>query len=127
MGCIEAPLDLAGAIRQSPAWRDAAHLLVIDCLTLWLSNAMFAPAADEAGQGAHADWPARIDDLHAALAACAGPIVLVSNEIGLGVVPLGAETRAYVDALGRLNQQVAARCDRVCLMVAGLPLFAKGS
>ena len=55
-----------------------------------------------------------------------GPLVLVGNEIGLGVIPLGREVRAFVDALGQLNQQVAAACERVTLMVAGLPLTVKG-
>jgi adenosylcobinamide kinase/adenosylcobinamide-phosphate guanylyltransferase len=54
-----------------------------------------------------------------------GPVVLVGNEIGLGVIPLGRETRAFVDALGLLNQQVAGACDRVTLMAAGLPLTLK--
>ena len=60
-----------------------------------------------------------------ALAAAPGPVVLVSNEIGLGVIPLGAQVRAFVDALGSLNQQVARQCQRVTLMAAGLPLTLK--
>ena len=56
----------------------------------------------------------------------AGPVVLVGNEIGLGVIPLGRETRAFVDALGRLNQDVAQACERVTFMAAGLPLTLKG-
>ena len=60
-----------------------------------------------------------------AIDAAPGPVVLVSNEIGLGVVPLGREVRAYVDALGRLNQDVAKACHRVTLMAAGLPLTLK--
>ena len=62
-----------------------------------------------------------------AIAASPGPIVLVGNEIGLGVIPIGAEVRAFVDALGRLNQDVAAACQRVTLMAAGLPLSLKES
>ena len=62
-----------------------------------------------------------------AIEQCPGPVVLVGNEIGLGVIPLGREVRAFVDALGTLNQQVAAACERVTLMAAGLPLFLKGS
>ena len=56
-----------------------------------------------------------------------GPLVLVGNEIGLGVIPLGREVRAFVDALGRLNQEVAQACERVTLMAAGLPLTLKDS
>ena len=61
-----------------------------------------------------------------AIKQAAGPVVLVGNEIGLGVIPLGRETRDFVDALGRLNQDVAAVCDRVTFMAAGLPLTLKG-
>lgn len=60
-----------------------------------------------------------------AITSCPGPIVLVGNEIGLGVIPLGREVRAFVDALGQLNQHVAAVCQRVTLMAAGLPLLLK--
>jgi adenosylcobinamide kinase/adenosylcobinamide-phosphate guanylyltransferase len=62
-----------------------------------------------------------------AIQEAAGPVVLVGNEIGLGVIPMGRETRAFVDALGCLNQDVAAVCARVTLMAAGLPLFLKGA
>ena len=61
-----------------------------------------------------------------AIKQAAGPVVLVGNEIGLGVIPLGRETREFVDALGRLNQDVAAACERVTFMAAGLPLTLKG-
>ena len=124
MGCVEAPLDLPGAIAGTAAAHDAGHLLVVDCLTLGLSNLLFPVQADQAV--APADLPAHVDALLAALDRCAGPVVLVSNEIGLGVVPMGREVRAYVDALGRLNQQVALASTRVCLMVAGHPLWVKG-
>ena len=62
-----------------------------------------------------------------AMKKAAGPVVLVGNEIGLGVIPLGRETRDFVDALGRLNQDVAAICERVTFMAAGLPLTLKGT
>lgn len=115
MGTLEEPLALAEAIH---AHSEPNVLLVIDCLTLWLAN------HDALVEGFCDSDPARHFLL--ALEQRCGPVVMVSNEIGLGVVPLGREVRAYVDALGWLNQQVAARCDRVCLMAAGLPLWLKG-
>ena len=106
----------------------ADTLLVVDCLTLWLTHLRMPPAAAEAEEN---PAPARMESDEAAMLLIAlqqapGPVVLVSNEIGLGVVPLGREVRAFVDALGRLNQQVAAVCQRVTLMAAGLPLALKG-
>jgi adenosylcobinamide kinase/adenosylcobinamide-phosphate guanylyltransferase len=65
------------------------------------------------------------DDLCAVMRVAPGPVVLVGNEIGLGVIPMGREVRAFVDALGRLNQRVAASCERVTLMVAGCPWVLK--
>jgi adenosylcobinamide kinase/adenosylcobinamide-phosphate guanylyltransferase len=62
-----------------------------------------------------------------ALAQCAGPIILISNEIGQGVIPLGPDTRNFVDALGTLNQEAAAACERVTLMSAGIALTLKGA
>jgi adenosylcobinamide kinase/adenosylcobinamide-phosphate guanylyltransferase len=100
-------------------------LVVVDCLTLWLTNLMMpAELAHERAQAPA--WEAGVTLLLDVLAQAPGPVVLVSNEIGMGVIPLGAETRAFVDVLGRLNQQVAQMCARVTLMAAGLPLFLKG-
>lgn len=107
-------------------------LVVVDCLTLWLTNLLMpAPAQD----GQHTFAPkdgsdpsaAPIEDLLQALHAACGPVVLVGNEIGMGVIPMGAEVRAFVDTLGRLNQDVARACTRVTLMAAGLPLSLKGT
>lgn len=114
---LEEPLALAQALHT----HSAAHtLLVVDCLTLWLTN-LLMPA-----DGARADPQAPVQALLRAIEAAPGPVVLVGNEIGLGVIPLGRETRAFVDALGTLNQAVAGVCERVCLMAAGLPLTLKG-
>lgn len=112
-GTVEAPLALAEAVQREG---DAATLLVIDCLTLWLVNQY---PIDEAAM------EAATEILALAVENAAGPVVLVSNEIGLGVVPMGREVRAYVDALGRLNQRMAAACARVTLVAAGLPLTLK--
>lgn len=123
LATVEEPLELASAIQRLSA---PHHLLVVDCLTLWLTNGLMPAQADEASQGAlaHAQQ-ARTASLLQALRSAAGPVVLVSNEIGLGVIPLGAEVRAFVDALGALNQAVAALSQRVVLMAAGLPLLLK--
>ncbi|QNK67883.1 bifunctional adenosylcobinamide kinase/adenosylcobinamide-phosphate guanylyltransferase [Variovorax sp. PAMC26660] len=119
MRTIEEPIELARAVvtQSTPE-----TLVVIDCLTLWLTN-LLMPMED-------ARPATRTPATHAAMLLMAlrearGPVVIVGNEIGLGVIPLGRETRAFVDALGRLNQDVAAACDRVTLMAAGLPLSLK--
>jgi len=115
METVEEPLELVRAIGSHSR---ADTLVVVDCLTLWLT-ARLMPAAGEA-------TPVPDDQLMAqAVAAAAGPLVLVSNEIGLGVIPMGRDTRTFVDALGRLNQQAALACERVTLMAAGLPLILK--
>ena len=111
---VEAPLDLPGALAAAgPA------PVLVDCLTLWLSNLLLDGR----------DLPAATAALLAALAARAGDAgiaVLVSNEVGLGIVPDNALARAFRDAAGRLHQAVAEQADRVVLVVAGLPLTVKG-
>ncbi|MDD0808893.1 bifunctional adenosylcobinamide kinase/adenosylcobinamide-phosphate guanylyltransferase [Curvibacter sp. RS43] len=113
----EEPRQLAEALRRLSA---PDTLVVVDCLTLWLTNWLM-PAPGQAAQDAEAP----VAELLRALAQVRGPVVLVGNEIGLGVIPMGREVRQFVDRLGRLNQQVAAACDRVTLMAAGLPLSLK--
>ncbi|HEY3598508.1 MAG TPA: bifunctional adenosylcobinamide kinase/adenosylcobinamide-phosphate guanylyltransferase [Paraburkholderia sp.] len=115
---VEAGVDLAGAIAAADA---PGHCLLIDCLTLWLAN-LLCPAD---GAPPAPDYPERFAALDAALASAEAKVIVVSNEIGLGVVPLGAATRLYVDELGRLNQRVAAAAGAVTMMVAGLPLALK--
>ncbi|WP_347555220.1 bifunctional adenosylcobinamide kinase/adenosylcobinamide-phosphate guanylyltransferase [Robbsia sp. KACC 23696] len=119
-GLIEADHDLAGALRAADTGPDA--IVLIDCLTLWLTRLLCPMDAD----APRADWQTCLSDFHDALTQSRGRIVLVSNEIGLGVIPMGALTRLFVDEMGRLNQRVAAACDRVVLTVAGLPLELKG-
>ena len=109
---IEAPHDLAGAIGN--VLPDAA--LLVDCLTLWLTNRMLAEADIETETAA----------LEKALGRRRGPTVMVSNEVGSGVVPDNALARRFADLQGRLNQRIAAHADRVVLVVAGLPLTVKG-
>ena len=122
MKTIEEPLALAATIK---AFSHPDTLIVIDCLTLWLTAQLMPPNADLVAT-ASARWQTLATDLCSAIAQAHGPLVLVGNEIGLGVIPLGQEVRAFVDALGLLNQMVAATCVRVTLMSAGLPLNLKG-
>jgi adenosylcobinamide kinase/adenosylcobinamide-phosphate guanylyltransferase len=110
---VEAPRDLPGAIAAAPV----GNAVLVDCLTLWLSNLMLAEA----------DIVAEALRLDGVLAQAKVPIVLVSNEVGAGIVPENALARQFRDAHGRLNQQVAARANRVVLMVAGVPLVVKWS
>jgi adenosylcobinamide kinase/adenosylcobinamide-phosphate guanylyltransferase len=109
---VEAPRDLVNALsacRGGP--------VLVDCLTLWLSNLMLAEA-DIEEETAH---------LEKTLVAANGPLVLVANEVGSGIVPSYALGRRFRDAQGVLNQRIAARAERVILMVAGLPLLLKGT
>ncbi|PLZ00498.1 bifunctional adenosylcobinamide kinase/adenosylcobinamide-phosphate guanylyltransferase [Burkholderia sp. WAC0059] len=115
----EESVDLAGALDAAAA---PGRCVLIDCLTLWLAN-LLCPSD---GGPPRADYAARLDAFEAACARAAGTVLVVSNEIGLGVVPLGAATRLFVDELGGLNQRVAALANRATLMVAGLPLALKG-
>lgn len=110
---IEAPLTLAEALEQ--ALPDTPVL--IDCLTLWLSNHLLAGS----------DLPAEGARLARAIAAHPGPLIAVANEVGLGIVPDNALARRFRDEAGRLNQQLAAQAGRVILVTAGLPLALKGS
>ncbi len=103
---VEAPLDPAAAL-------DTVAPALVDCLTLWVSNLLLA--------GREPDWPA----LLAALDARRAPTVLVSNEVGLGIVPDNALARRFRDLAGTLHRQVAGRADRVVLMVAGIPVVVK--
>ncbi len=116
---VEAPRALGATLRRLA---HAQRLLVVDCLTLWLTQCLLPPPA-----APPVDWAHERDALLAALHASASPIVLVSNEIGLGVLPLSAAARHGVDALGLLHQDVAAACSRVTLLVAGCELRVKGA
>jgi adenosylcobinamide kinase/adenosylcobinamide-phosphate guanylyltransferase len=117
---IEEPGALAAALHRHSSTQT---LVVVDCLTLWLTNLLMP--LDERQRATTQAWQTEVDALCAAIADAPGPVVLVGNEIGLGVIPMGREVRAFVDALGQLNQAVAAVCDRVTLMVAGQPLVVK--
>ena len=111
---IDAPYDLAETIEIEAR---SGRILLVDCLTLWLSNHLLRDDDVEAAG----------DALTAALAASSTPIVLVSNEVGWGIVPENVLARRFRDAQGRLNQTIAAACSTVVLVAAGLPLVLKGT
>ena len=111
---VEAPLDLAAAIGAHAA---PDRPILVDCLTLWLSNLL--------GAGRIVEHES--ETLCAALRDAAGPVVLVANEVGLGLVPETPLGRQFRDAVGRLNQDIAALADRVVFIAAGLPLVLKGA
>ncbi|MEQ9470871.1 MAG: bifunctional adenosylcobinamide kinase/adenosylcobinamide-phosphate guanylyltransferase [Roseitalea porphyridii] len=110
---IEEPLDILGQIREHAS---ADRPVLVDCVTLWLSNLMAAGR----------DAAAEVETLAQGLAGLAGPVVLVSNEVGLGVIPANALARSFADAAGLANQRLAACADRVVFTAAGLPLVLKG-
>ncbi len=130
MQTVEEPIQLGEAIQ---AHSKAQTIVVVDCLTLWLTNLMMPHENTENSQknllkeAADQLTHARAASLLIAIKKASGPVIFVGNEIGLGVIPMGRETRDFVDALGRLNQEVAAACERVTFMAAGLPLTLKGS
>ena len=115
-GLVEEPLELARVLKQSAA---PGRCLLVDCLTLWLTNLLMLDDRLRLAQ--------ERDALLQCLATLPGEIIFVSNETGLGVVPLGELTRRYVDEAGWLHQALAERCQRVVFMVAGLPMTLKGS
>lgn len=123
---IEAPLSLAATLRQYAA---PDGCLLVDCLTLWLSGLFFAGrAAHQAEAGAAIDCALLAGETEALLATLPtlpGRVILVSNEVGWGIVPMHPVARLFADAQGRLNQRVAALSDHVTLVAAGLPLRIK--
>lgn len=112
---VEEPLALASALQKAAADR----CIIVDCLTLWLTNLLLLPDTTRAAR----ERAALLD----ALDEPRGDIIFVSNETGMGVVPLGELARRFGDAAGELHQELARRCDRVVLMVAGLPVALKGT
>ncbi|HDR27712.1 MAG TPA: bifunctional adenosylcobinamide kinase/adenosylcobinamide-phosphate guanylyltransferase [Rhodovulum sp.] len=110
---VEQPFDLAGALDRT----DGRGRRPVDCLTLWLSNLMMEER----------DWDPEAKTMLAALARQRSPVILVSNVVGMGIVPENALVRAFRDAQGWLNQRVALMADEVELVVSGLPMRLKGA
>ncbi len=111
---VEEPLDLGGALSRCDG---AGRCILVDCLTLWLSNLLHAEP--------ESDLKTRKQELLDVLPRLTADVWLVSNEVGAGIVPLGELSRRFVDEAGWLHQDLARVCDRVTLMVAGLPMIVK--
>jgi adenosylcobinamide kinase/adenosylcobinamide-phosphate guanylyltransferase len=120
---LEAPTRLAQALRDL----HEPGVVVIDCMTLWLSNALLVDFREEDATAPLPTWQAERDDFLQWLQAVRGDVLLVSNEVGAGIVPLAPLARRFQDEQGRLNQMLAAACDEVTLVVAGIALPIKTS
>ncbi len=118
---VEAPSCLADALLAC----DAGTIVVIDCMTLWLSNALLADFDERATCAPLPTWDAERDRMLRCLADFRGDVLLVSNEVGAGIVPPSPLARRFQDEQGRLNQTLAGLCDRVTLVVAGIALAIK--
>ena len=119
---VEEPLELARAIESSSSVCDA---VIVDCLTLFVANFLEAYGENEARLESQLE--SRMGDLCRVLTSCPSSVILVSNEVGSGIVPAYVSGRRYRDLVGEINQRVAVVADTVLLMVAGLPLALKGS
>ncbi len=113
---VEEPVALANVLLQHAA---PEHCLLVDCLTLWLSNLLGDESFD------NKQYINQRDALLQALPQLPGQVILVSNEVGLGITPLGEVSRRFVDEAGRLHQQLATLCDQVTFVAAGLPITLK--
>ncbi len=116
---VEVPHQLAEVLQKEAA---PNRCLIVDCLTLWLAQCICSECAPTEG----VDWSLQHKKLLEILPNLAGTIILVSNEVGMGIVPLGEINRQFQDEAGRLNQAVAAICEKVTFIAAGLPLTLKG-
>ena len=112
---VESPLQLADTLKQYAA---SGTTLLVDCLTMWVTNLLCTEQ--------EVDIQAEIQAALQTMATLPGEIILVSNEVGMGIIPMGSLTRDYVDTAGRLHQDIAQIADRVVLVVAGLPMAFKG-
>jgi adenosylcobinamide kinase/adenosylcobinamide-phosphate guanylyltransferase len=112
---IEEPIELGAALRASAA---RGRVLIVDCLTLWLTNLLLDPHAET--------LPRQRAALLETLASADGDIILVGNEVGLGIVPISELARRFADEAGSLHQQIALLCERLLFMVAGVPLRVRG-
>lgn len=123
---VEEPFALGTALRE---WSRPGNVVLVDCLTVWLSNLLFCDNREYPEIGVIVP-PERFlherDALLSAIEGSPGDVILVSNEVGMGIVPQGAVSRWFVDEAGRLNQGAAKHCDRAVWVAAGMPLVLKG-
>jgi adenosylcobinamide kinase/adenosylcobinamide-phosphate guanylyltransferase len=122
----EEPVQLGRAVREEGQALARGPLLLVDCLTLWISNCLWPPAQVIEGND-YATWHRERDDFLDALGACSSQVIIVTNEVGTGIVPNNAASRVFRDEQGWLNQAVAAACDEVFFVTAGLPMCLKPS
>lgn len=115
---VEEPIELARAIEKH---NNQHNYLLVDCLTLWLSNILF----DKQGEIQQAIFKQQTDELLAVLATFSGQLILVTNEVGLGIIAMDKMTRRFVDEAGFLHQKIAALSNKVVLITAGLPQVLK--
>ena len=115
---VEIPHHLAPALRREAS---ANRCLIVDCLTLWLAQCICPECKPAEG----VDWQKEREDFLESLSGLPGSVILVSNEVGMGIVPLGEINRQFQDEQGRLNQAVARVADQVFFIAAGLPLKLK--
>lgn len=118
---LEAPTGLAQALRK----HGESDLLVVDCMTLWLSNALLKDFREDAPTAVLPAWETERGEFLQWLQAVRADVLLISNEVGAGIVPLSALSRRFQDEQGRLNQALAAVCDEVTLVVAGIAVPIK--
>jgi adenosylcobinamide kinase / adenosylcobinamide-phosphate guanylyltransferase len=118
----EEPLRLGAAIREES---QQGVLLLVDCLTLWTANCLWPPSTAAQAAPDMTGWRRECRELTQALRACTNDVILVSNEVGTGIVPENAAARVFRDEQGWINQAVAAECDETFLVAAGLPLRLK--
>ncbi len=115
---IEEPIKLAQVIQQ---YSDAKHCLLVDCLTLWLSNILF----NHKGKVQQSVFEQETEALFEVLSEFSGQLILVSNEVGLGIIPMDKMSRRFVDEAGFLHQKIARLSDKVVMVTAGLPQHLK--
>ncbi|HEY0685530.1 MAG TPA: bifunctional adenosylcobinamide kinase/adenosylcobinamide-phosphate guanylyltransferase [Steroidobacter sp.] len=118
---LEAPAGLAQALRD----HSEPAILVVDCMTLWLSNALLKDFREDAPTAVLPNWESERSEFLQWLQAVRGDVLLISNEVGAGIVPLSPLSRRFQDEQGRLNQALAAVCDQVTLVVAGIAVPIK--